>query len=62
MVQKQIFNHHLEVFVERCSAKTFLTRMANETDIMGEIVFLTSEVYSYITGSTIEIDGEYTGK
>ncbi len=56
------FNHQPEVFVERYCAKTFLGRMANDTDIMGAIVFLASEASSYITGSTIEIDGGYTAK
>lgn len=56
------FNHQPEVFVERYSAKTFLNRMANETDIMGAVVFLASDASAYITGSSIEIDGGYTAK
>jgi len=36
--------------------------MANETDIMGAIVFLASDASAYITGSSIEIDGGYTAK
>lgn len=56
------FNNQPEKFVERYCAKTFLNRMANETDIMGAIVFLASEASAYITGSSIEIDGGYTAK
>lgn len=56
------FNNQPEEFVKRYCAKTFLGRMANETDIMGAIVFLASEASAYITGSSIEIDGGYTAK
>ena len=56
------FNNQPELFVKRYCAKTFLNRMANETDIMGAIVFLASEASSYITGSSIEIDGGYSAK
>ncbi len=56
------YNGQPETFVKRYSAKTFLGRMANETDIMGAIVFLASEASAYITGSSIEIDGGYTAK
>lgn len=56
------FNNQPEAFVERYCAKTFLGRMANETDIKGAIVFLASDASSYITGSSMEIDGGYTAK
>ena len=56
------FNNQPEEFVKRYSAKTFLGRMANETDIMGAIVFFASEASSYITGASLNIDGGYTAK
>ena len=56
------YNGQPETFVKRYSAKTFLGRMANETDIMGAVVFLASEASAYITGSSLEIDGGYTAK
>lgn len=56
------FNNQPEKFVERYCAKTFLNRMANETDIKGAIVFLASDASAYITGTSIEIDGGYTAK
>ena len=56
------FSNQPEEFVKRYSAKTFLNRMANETDIKGAIVFLASEASAYITGTSLNIDGGYTAK
>ena len=56
------FNNQPKEFVKRYSAKTFLGRMANETDIMGAIVFFASEASSYITGASLNIDGGYAAK
>ena len=56
------YNNQPELFVERYCAKTFLNRMANDTDIMGAVVFLASEASAYITGADIAIDGGYSAK
>jgi NAD(P)-dependent dehydrogenase (short-subunit alcohol dehydrogenase family) len=56
------FNNQNPVFVERYSQRTFLKRMANDTDIMGIIVFLASDASSYITGAAIPVDGGYSAK
>ena len=49
-------------FVERYSKKTFLGRMANDTDIMGLIVYLASDASLYTTGTVIPVDGGYSAK
>ena len=51
-----------EQFVRQYSDHTFLGRMANETDLMGIIVFLASDASTYITGTNIPVDGGYTAK
>lgn len=57
-----LFNNQDEVFVNRYCKRTFLKRMANESDIMGICVLLASDASSYITGATIPIDGGYSAK
>jgi NAD(P)-dependent dehydrogenase (short-subunit alcohol dehydrogenase family) len=36
--------------------------LANNTDLMGIIVFLASDTSLYITGANIPVDGGYTAK
>ncbi|MCP4641070.1 MAG: SDR family oxidoreductase [bacterium] len=54
--------NHPEPFVRQYSDKTFLGRLANDSDMQGVIVFLASDASVYITGANIPVDGGYTAK
>ena len=49
-------------FKKNYSDKTFLKRLANDSDVMGVLVFLASDASAYITGTNIPVDGGLTAK
>jgi len=53
---------HPEAFICNYSERTCLGRLANETDLMGIIVFLAADASVYVTGANIPVDGGYTAK
>ena len=46
-----------KIFIKRYSDKTLLKRMGTEEDILGTIIFLSTNMSNYITGQNIVIDG-----
>lgn len=46
-------------FIAKYNAKTPLRRMANESDIVGTVIFLSSSMSNYITGQNIRVDGGF---
>ena len=57
-----LFNNQPEKFVKRYNENTMLGRMANDTDLMGLIVYLASDASAYMTGAIIPLDGGYSAK
>jgi len=55
-------NNQPEAFVRQYSERTFLGRMAGDTDLKGIVVFLASDASAYVTGTNIPVDGGYTAK
>ena len=56
------FNDQDPQFVDRYNARTFLGRMAHQSDLKGIIVFLASDASAYVTGANIPVDAGYTAK
>ena len=54
--------NHPEAFVRQYGDHTFLGRLADDTDLMGAVVFLASDASVYITGVNLPVDGGYTAK
>ena len=49
-----------KVFQERYVSKTPLSRMAKEEDLKGAVVYLASDLSSYVTGHNLVVDGGWT--
>lgn len=57
-----LFNKQPEGFLDRYAKMNYLGRMADENDIQGALVFFASDASSYITGTSLNIDGGYTAR
>ena len=57
-----VFSNQNKIFVEKYSNKTPLKRMANPEEVASVVLFLASDLSSYITGSNIAVDGGWTAK
>ena len=57
-----VFRGQPEAFVQRYIDKTPLGRMATENDVVGSMVFLASDLASYLTGQNIVVDGGFTAR
>lgn len=55
-----VLDNQNPVFVENYARKVPLGRLAKPEDVAGAVLFLASDAASYITGSTIMVDGGWT--
>ena len=55
-----IFRNQPKNFIKRYLDKTPLSRMGHEDDVSNVVIFLSSELSSYITGQNIIVDGGYS--
>ena len=46
-----------KMFINAYVKKTLLNRMANEKDLIGALIFLATDMSSYVTGQNISVDG-----
>jgi NAD(P)-dependent dehydrogenase (short-subunit alcohol dehydrogenase family) len=55
-----VWRNQPKSFVERYTARTPLGRMAEEKDIIGAVVYLASDMSTYVTGQNLVLDGGFT--
>lgn len=60
IVPHGIFNNHPPEFVNNFKKYSPLERMCEPDEIRGPFVFLASDASSYMTGSTVVVDGGWT--
>jgi len=57
-----IFDNQSKIFVNKYSKKVPLGRMAKKNEISGTLLYLASNLSSYVTGANIIVDGGLTSK
>ncbi len=57
-----IFDNQSDNFVKAYAEKTMLKRMANKDEVSGALLYLASDLSSYVTGSNIIVDGGLTAR
>ena len=55
-----IYRNQPKKFVKKYLDKTPLKRMGKESDVVNTLLFLSSNLSSYITGQNIIVDGGYS--
>lgn len=55
-----VYDRQVPVFVKRYSSKVPLGRMAEREDIVGAVIYLSSDASKYVTGHNLIIDGGFT--
>lgn len=55
-----ILNGQDRAFLKKYAMKTPLNRMADPKDIVGAVIFLSSDASSYITGQNLIVDGGWS--
>ena len=55
-----VFRNQPEIFVKKYNSRTPLGRMATENDFRGAVVFLATDMSSYVTGQNLVVDGGWS--